>query len=275
MEDTYAIREGGKGKTIRAELHRARRLGDTTMAGPEQKDKPKGIEFYGGYEVYSESGVDLTLLRENLRKSLEERWQDACQGSIIFEAFRKTELLHAQRKEGTRMLDAAAIVRRLTEQHVEFVVVGGLAMIARGSAFLTKDLDICYKRTPENLAALVAALAPLHPYLRGAPPGLPFRVDFPTLEAGLNFTFITDYGDLDLLGEVSGVGDYAQTLSQSSEELMFDMKVRVLSIDGLIAAKKAAGRNKDHGHLLELLELKKMSDADKPAENGGGLTSPQ
>jgi len=244
------------------------------MAAPEQKDKPKGIEFYGGYEVYSESGVDLTLLRENLRKSLEERWQDACQGSIIFEAFRQSELPYTKRKEGRRMLDAQAIVRRLTEQHVEFVVVGGLAMIARGSAYLTKDLDICYKRTPDNLAALVVALAPLHSYLRGAPPGLPFNVDVPTLQAGLNFTFITDCGDLYLLGEVSGVGDYAQVLAQSSEELMFGMKVRVLSLDGLIAAKKAAGRNKDHGHLLELLELKKMSEAAKPTENDRGPASP-
>lgn len=244
------------------------------MAAPEPTNKPKGIEFYGGYEVYSESGVDLTLLRENLRKSLEERWLEACQGSIIFEAFRQTAPSHSTRKEGRRMLDAASIVRRLTEQGVEFVVVGGLAMIARGSSYLTKDLDICYKRTPENLAALVTALAPLHPYLRGVPPGLPFKVDVPTLQAGLNFTFITDCGDVDLLGEVSGVGDYSQALEQSSEELMFGMKVHVLSLDGLIAAKKAAGRNKDQAHLLELLELKKMENADKSGENDGGAAPP-
>jgi hypothetical protein len=249
-------------------------IGETTMAAREQKDKPKGIEFYGGYEVYSESGVDLTQLRENLRKSLEERWQDACQASIIFEAFRHNSLSHSQRKGGTGMFDASAIVRRLIEQRVEFVVVGGLAMIARGSVYLTKDLDICYNRTPENLAALVAALTRLNPYLRGAPPGLPFRVDIPTLQAGLNFTFITDHGDLDLLGEVSGVGAYPQVLAQSSEELMFGMKVHVLSIDGLIAAKKAAGRNKDHGHLLELLELKKILDAAKPQSDDHERPSP-
>jgi hypothetical protein len=244
------------------------------MAAHEQKDKPKGIEFYGGYEVYSESGVDLTLLRENLRKSLEERWLDACQGSIIFEAFHQNAPSRSKRKGRKGMLDAAAIVRRLTEQRVEFVVVGGLAMIARGSAYLTKDLDICYNRTPDNLAALVAALAPLHPYLRGAPQELPFHVDVPTLLAGLNYTFITDCGDLDLLGEVSGVGTYPQVLAQSSVELMFGMKVHVLSIDGLIAAKKAAGRNKDHGHLLELLELKKMLDADKTQPKDHGPASP-
>jgi hypothetical protein len=45
------------------------------MATLEQTDKPKGIDFYGGYEVLSESGVDLTLLHGNLRRSLEARWE--------------------------------------------------------------------------------------------------------------------------------------------------------------------------------------------------------
>ena len=156
--------------------------------------------------------------------------------------------------------DAPGIVRQLQSQHVEFVVVGGLAMAAHGSAYLTNDLDACYNRTAANLAALAAALAPLHPYLRGVPPGLPFRLDLPTLQAGLNFTLTTDLGDLDLLGEVSGIGDYHHALAQSQEKAMFGMPVRVLSLDGLIAAKKAAGRNKDRAHLLELEELKKLSE---------------
>ena len=244
------------------------------MAAPEQTDKPKGIEFYGGYEVYSESGVDLTLLRENLRRSVEERWNDACRGATIFTAFRQPASSNSHRKVGVSMFDASAIIRRLTENHVEFVVVGGMAMIARGSAHLTKDLDICYNRSPDNLPILVAALAPLHPYLRGAPPGLPFRFDAATLKAGLNFTFITDCGDLDLLGEVSGVGVYSHVLAQSSAETMFGMKVRVLSVDGLIAAKKAAGRNKDHAHLLELIELKKILDAAKSTEDELDPASP-
>ncbi len=50
------------------------------MDTPDQTDKPKGIEFYGGYEVYSESGVDLTLLRNNLRRSLEQRWERGHRG---------------------------------------------------------------------------------------------------------------------------------------------------------------------------------------------------
>ena len=36
-----------------------------------------------------------------------------------------------------------------------------------------------------------SALEPLSPYLRGAPPGLPFRLDAQTLARGLNFTLTT------------------------------------------------------------------------------------
>jgi hypothetical protein len=242
------------------------------MATPEQGDKPPGIEFYGGYPVYSESGVDLTLLRQNLRRTAEQRWLDACRGAALFHAFGpprgKDVPALSTPNGGQSVLDAQAIVQRLTQERVEFVVIGGLAMIAHGSTYLTKDLDICYNRTPVNLAALVAALAPLHPYLRGAPPGLPFRFDVPTLQAGLNFTLTMDCGDLDVLGEVSGIGNYERVLAQSEERTLFGLPIRILSLDGLIAAKKAAGRGKDRQHLLELEELKKLKDS-APDDAGG------
>jgi hypothetical protein len=96
--------------------------------------------------------------------------------------------------------------------------------------------------------------------MRGAPPGLPFRFDPPTIQAGLNFTLTTDLGDLDVLGEVSGIGFYDKVLAMSEEKEVYGLMVRVLSLDGLIAAKKAAGRTKDKLHLLELEELKKLRD---------------
>ncbi len=228
------------------------------MAAPDETKAKPGIEFYGGCQVYSESGVDLTQLRRNLERTVEEQWESVCRSASWLRT------LGPQRKGASMsessVFDAPGIVRHLVSQHVDFVVVGGLAMAVHGSSYLTKDLDVCYNRTAANLAAIVTALAPLHPYLRGGPPGLPFRLDVPTLQAGLNFTFITDLGDLDLLGEVSGIGDYSQALAQSQEEEMFGMRVRVLTLDGLIAAKKAAGRNKDRAHVLELEELKKLRE---------------
>jgi predicted nucleotidyltransferase len=157
--------------------------------------------------------------------------------------------------------DAVGVVRTLLDHQVEFIIVGGQAMRVHGSAYITEDVDLCYRRTPANIAALAAACAPLHPYLRGAPPGLPFRFDPPTIQAGLNFTLTTDWGDLDLVGEVSGLGLYDRVVAQSEEKSMFGMPVRILSLEGLILAKKAAGRGKDRQHLLELEELKKLRDA--------------
>jgi hypothetical protein len=225
------------------------------------------IKFYGDYQVYSESGVDLTLLRENLRRTLEERWANNARVLRLLEELRRSgrppSSVGSKGPERLAMgdFDAPAILRQLTEGHVEFVLIGGLAMIAQGSAYVTNDLDICYARSPQNIAAVAAAFASLHPYLRGAPAGLPFRFEAPTIQAGLNFTLTTDLGGVDLLGEVSGIGSYEQVLAQSEERAVFGLTIRVLSLDGLIAAKKAAGRSKDQLHLLELEELKKLRDA--------------
>jgi hypothetical protein len=217
------------------------------------------MEFYGNYQVYSESGVDLTLLRENLRRSVEERWDKNARFLPFMEALRASNKNHPE--PPIMELDAPALLRQLMSHKVEFVLIGGLAMIAHGSAYITKDLDVCYSRKSENIAALVSALTPIHSYLRGAPPGLPFRWDVPTIQAGLNFTLTTDLGDLDLLGEISGIGGYDQAVLQSEERKIYDLAIRILTLDGLIAAKKAAGRAKDVGHILELEELKKMRDA--------------
>lgn len=66
------------------------------------------------------------------------------------------------------MTDFRALLRALVEGDVEFILVGGLAATVHGSARLTRDVDLVYRRTRENPDRLVAALAPHHPY-RAAP----------------------------------------------------------------------------------------------------------
>jgi len=158
------------------------------------------------------------------------------------------------------MLDAPAILRQLIQHDVEFVVIGGLAMITHGSAHVTDDLDICYARTEKNVRAVATAFEALRPTLRGAPPGLPFRFDAPTILAGLNFTLTTDLGPVDLIGEVAGIGGFDEVLAASDTHVVAGLSVHVLSLEGLIAAKKAAGRLKDQAHLLELEELRKLME---------------
>jgi len=143
-------------------------------------------------------------------------------------------------------------LRALAEGGVRFVVVGGLAAAAHGAARATYDVDVVYERTGGNLARLASALAPLCPYLRGAPPGLPFRWDVATLERGLNFTLTTDGGDLDLLGEIVGGGRYEDLVPHSFETEMLGVTLLCLGLEKLIEVKRAAGRPKDLEAIAEL-----------------------
>ena len=108
------------------------------------------------------------------------------------------------------MINFQAALKALTEQGVNFVVVGGYAATLYGSGYLTRDLDICYERTPENMARLVSALQPI---IRACV-GLPFLFDVRTLSQGMNFTLETDLGDIDLLGRIDGVGELERQLQR-------------------------------------------------------------
>jgi len=91
-------------------------------------------------------------------------------------------------------------IAELLQRHgVEFMVIGGQAALLHGSPLPTFDVDLCYRRTAENLKRLAAALRELHPTLRGAPPDLPFRLDAQSLALGANFTLQMDVGPLHLL----------------------------------------------------------------------------
>lgn len=148
------------------------------------------------------------------------------------------------------------IVERLSDEGVEYVIIGGVALVAHGSGRTTEDIDLCYSREQANIAALAAALAPLHPTLRGAPRELPFVMDVPTLKAGLNFTLDTDLGPVDLLGEVTGVGGYVDVSRDAELVDLYGHRVKLMSLDTLERAKRAAGRRKDLLDLAEIAEIR-------------------
>ena len=151
--------------------------------------------------------------------------------------------------------DFQRLIGLLSAADVEFVVVGGVAAAMHGAAYATFDLDVVYGRSPENLARIAHALAPIGPYLRGAPPDLPFRLDPETLRRGLNFTLTTTAGDLDLLGEVAGGGTYERLLTDCDSATIGGYQVRYVSLKQLIALKRAAGRPKDLDKLAALEAL--------------------
>lgn len=147
------------------------------------------------------------------------------------------------------------LLARLDREGVEYILVGGMAGAAHGAARVTYDLDLVYGRAPENLERLARALAETHAYPRGAPPGLPFRLDAPTLQRGLNFTLKTDLGDLDLLGEITGGGGYEDLRGDSVELEILGHRCLCLGLAKLIEVKRAAGRPRDFEALAELEAL--------------------
>jgi hypothetical protein len=152
--------------------------------------------------------------------------------------------------------DFTALLQLLSENDVEFIIVGGAAATAHGSARLTVDLGVVYNRNRLNISRIVNALRPLNPYLRGAPPGLPFDWSEETIEKGLNFTLTTGLGALDLLGEIVGGGSYEKLLPDTIEIEVAGVTCQCLALERLIAVKRAAGRAKDLEVVAELEQIR-------------------
>lgn len=152
----------------------------------------------------------------------------------------------------------SAILEALIRHGVDFVLIGGMAAVVRGSARPSFDVDIAYGRDRENLERLVTALRDLKARLRGAPKDVPFLLDAETLERGSHFTFETRFGSLDLLHDPDGAPAYAELArGAGSLEAVEGHCIRVASIDHLIAMKEASARPHDK---VVATELRVISD---------------
>jgi predicted nucleotidyltransferase len=159
------------------------------------------------------------------------------------------------RTDPTRLERAARLMR---SHGVEFVVIGGQAEYLFGSPRVTYDVDLCYRRSKENLERLASALRELKPTLRGAPPDLPIVLDAKALSLGANYTFDSSLGKLDLLGWVEPLGDYESLIRDAETYTVSDMQLKVISLNDLIRVKEHIGRSKDHSSLVQLLAIKRL-----------------
>ncbi|HVO74508.1 MAG TPA: hypothetical protein VMT35_10835 [Ignavibacteriaceae bacterium] len=158
------------------------------------------------------------------------------------------------------MNDFRAVLIALRSSEVEFVIIGGVAGVIHGSSYITNDLDICYARNKRNLEKISKCFEPLHTKLRGISEAIPFVLDTNTLKNGMNFTLTTNIGNVDLFGEVEGIGDYKKVSKAAIKIKLFGAEYLVLSLKNLIKAKQAVGRPKDK---LILPELKALLEATK------------
>jgi hypothetical protein len=165
-----------------------------------------------------------------------------------------------------REFDPIQALQTLNHHGVRYVLIGGFAGKLLGSTILTVDIDICYARDRANLERLAAALQELHAYLRGAPEDLPFRLDADTLQRGDSFTFVTDAGDLDILGTPSGTTGFEELSRNATTLDLGEVTVQVAALEDLMAMKRASGRPRDRIHLEVLAALRDEIERKAVAE---------
>lgn len=148
------------------------------------------------------------------------------------------------------------LLQRLADSGVEFVVVGGYAAVLHGSAMITNDVDVCAVLSAENVGRIRAALADLNPVHRITHRKLSFLQHPAPGQPLVNLYLATDGGTIDILSSVLGVGDFGRLKERAEEAVVFGRKCSVISLEDLIAAKVAVGREKD---LLAAKELRAIA----------------
>src|SRR5919201_1386317 len=87
-----------------------------------------------GFGEQDENGVDVSLLRENLRLTPSQRLERLV---AALESDGKTTVIQPQPSFRT-------VLAALHARNVRFVLIGGLAMIVYGSDYFTQDVDVIY-----------------------------------------------------------------------------------------------------------------------------------
>ena len=158
------------------------------------------------------------------------------------------------------MQQTPELLRRLMDAGVEFVLIGGVAAIAHGSATFTQDCDITAPFTEENLARLLTALGPYNPRYALAIPKRVVTEAPADLTSHRNLYLLTDLGRLDILSEVPPIGPYAVVASRAVSRQAFGRTCRIISLEDLIAVKSHLGRDKDRLVVHELKALQAHQD---------------
>ncbi len=163
-------------------------------------------------------------------------------------------------------LDPAEWFRRLHTAGVDYVIIGGFAVIAHGVVRATKDLDVCPAPSRSNLARLAGLLREVNARQIGMDefPLDPTNAD--DLARGGNFLIDTDIGRLDIMQWVPGIHDehaYADLMSGAVVGEAFGVQIRVASLADLRRMKRAAGRPRDLADLADLADAH-GEDPDDP-----------
>jgi predicted nucleotidyltransferase len=158
-------------------------------------------------------------------------------------------------------LDAPAILERLTSAGVDFVLVGGLAVVMHGYSRLTRDVDIAFASDATNLEALGEVLIALDAKLRGLEDEVPFVPNKRTLSGIEILTLTSAAGWIDVHPRLESVESYEQLRGGAERVKLDGFSILIAGLDDLIAMKRALGRPQDLADIAALEEIKRQRDA--------------
>lgn len=160
------------------------------------------------------------------------------------------------------------LLQRLADSRVDFVVVGDFAGVLHGSALVTRDLNICGVLTPENIESLRETLKDLNPRHRMTPQSLSFLQIPRPGESVRNLYLQTDWGIVDVLSSITGLGDFDAVRANSETLEIAGKKFRLMSLQDLVVAKESLGREKE---ILAAKELRAIAAMRAKSKSGPEL----
>ena len=158
------------------------------------------------------------------------------------------------------MANTLALIKRLHDGGVEFIIIGGVAAIAYGGSTTTDDLDVCAPLSHENAIRIIRSLDDLHPRWRTRPDLPVIQADSPHLRNLKNMYLLTDLGKIDILSELPGVCSCTELTRRCVEVDFEGTRCRMVDLETLIEAKRVANRDKDRATLKHLEVIKKHRD---------------
>lgn len=165
---------------------------------------------------------------------------------------------------GRPAADPEVILGVLARHDVDFLVVGGVAVVVHGYPRLTQDVDILAAPDAANMRRLATALAELNARsVDDRNRELPLDLSHPEGLALGDFFLVTDAGGLDLVnGPRPDLKRWRRLDAAAVEVDLGGLAIRVVGKDDLIAMKREAGRGKD------LRDIAALTAAERLAREG-------
>ena len=160
--------------------------------------------------------------------------------------------------------DFIYILTTLSDNNVDFIVVGGVCAVLHGAPISTFVIDIVHSRDHDNIRRLLRALEGLDTIYRD-PAGRVIKPDETHLSSPGHHLLMTKAGPLDLLGELAPGKGYDELVQNViTLQITENLDVRILDLETLIKTKEDAGREKDLAVLSILRKtLKEIENISK------------